>query len=273
MEAPQDGQAPPIVQAPALNRAARKGEPTEDEKLLECPGPDLAAFRDTDPWRVWRIVSEFVEGFDALADVCKAVTIFGSARVKPEDPMYSATRSLARLLGEEGYTIITGGGPGIMEAGNVGAQEAGVRSVGLGIQLPFEQSMNAFIDVPVEFRYFFARKTMFLKYAQAFVIFPGGYGTMDELFEALTLIQTGKIRNFPVVLYNTAYWRGLVDWLRETMLAEGKVSPGDLQLFLMADSPEEARDIILRAHDDPEWRIRQEEGSRQGAKRALQGEW
>lgn len=263
----------PATNAPTLNRAARKGEQTEDEKLLECVSEEQAAFRNTDPWRVWRIVSEFVEGFDAMADVCKAVTIFGSARVKADDPMYGAAREVARLLGEAGYMIITGGGPGIMEAGNVGARDAGVRSIGFGIELPFEQAMNGYIDLPVEFRYFFVRKTMFLKYAQAFVIFPGGYGTLDELTEALTLIQTGKIRNFPVILYGSAYWQGFVDWLRGSVMAEGKIGANDLDLFLISDNPEEVRDTIIRAHEDPAWRLRQEAGAQQSAKRALQGEW
>jgi uncharacterized protein (TIGR00730 family) len=208
-----------------------------------------------------------------MADVCKAVSIFGSARMMPDHPMYAAAREVARLLGEAGYAIITGGGPGIMEAGNVGAQDAGTRSIGLGIELPFEQAMNPHIDVPVEFRYFFARKTMFLKYSQAFIIFPGGFGTLDELTEALTLIQTGKIRNFPVILYGSAYWKGFLDWIRETVLVGGAISPHDLDLMLTCDSPEEVRDHVLRAHEDPGWRLRQESGSQHAAKRALQGEW
>jgi uncharacterized protein (TIGR00730 family) len=249
-------------------RARRYAGPTEDEKLLQVPHPEQAAFTNSDPWRVLRIIGEFVEGFDTLAGLGPAVTIFGSARIKPEDPMYQAAVETARLLGEAGLAIITGGGPGIMEAGNRGAREAGAKSIGLGIELPFEQGINDYVDVDLMFRYFFARKTMFVKYAQAFVIFPGGFGTMDELFESLTLIQTGKVRNFPVILFSSAYWKGLADWLRETMLAGGKISPHDLDLFYITDSPQEVRDTILRAMRDETWRARQEEGARQAIRQA-----
>jgi uncharacterized protein (TIGR00730 family) len=236
-----------------VNRNLKLGKPTEDEALLEShPAAPATEARDTsapfhrsDTWRVLRIQSEFVEGFDALATVGPAVTLFGSARVKPDDPMYAAAVETARLLGEAGMSIITGGGPGIMEAANKGARDAGVLSVGLNIELPFEQGVNPYVDLEVEFRYFFVRKTMLVKYAQGFVIFPGGFGTMDELFESLTLIQTGKIRNFPVVLYSSAYWAGLIDWLKTTLLAEGKVSAADLDLLRLVDTPEQARDQIL----------------------------
>ena len=231
---------------PSLNRAARTGRSTEDEKLLASPSPEQVVFTHTDPWRVLRITGEFVEGFDALAELAdKGVTIFGSARVRPGDPMYAAAEETARLLGEAGFAIITGGGPGIMEAGNRGARAAGARSIGLNIELPFEQGTNPYVDIAVEFRYFFVRKTMFVKYAQAFVIFPGGFGTMDELFESLTLIQTGKVQNFPVILFGSAYWSGLLDWLRTTMLVEGKIAAADLDLLVVTDSPVEVRDLIV----------------------------
>lgn len=245
-----------------LNRATRVGRPTEDEQLFALPPKDQAAFTHSDPWRVLRIMGEFVEGFDVLAELGPAVTIFGSARVKADDPQYQAAQELARLLGEAGLTIITGGGPGIMEAGNRGAQEAGVSSIGLNIELPFEQGVNQYVDVAINFRYFFVRKTMFLKYAQAFVIFPGGFGTMDELFESLTLIQTGKVQNFPVILFGSAFWGGLLDWLRSAMLTEGKISPADLDLIMVSDSPEEVRDLILRSMREQHWRGDKEESAR-----------
>jgi hypothetical protein len=230
---------------PSLNRAARLGAPTEDERLLESPSPSRAPdFLHSDPWRVFRIMGEFVEGFDTLANVGRAVTIFGSARVKPDDPQYRDAETTARLLGDAGFSVITGGGPGIMEAANRGARAGGAKSIGCNIELPFEQGVNAYVDVAINFRYFFVRKTMFVKYAEAFVIFPGGFGTMDELFEALTLIQTGKVRDFPVILFGSAYWQGLLDWLRATMLAEGKISAADLDLMVVTDSPEEAVRVI-----------------------------
>jgi uncharacterized protein (TIGR00730 family) len=212
---------------------------TADAHLLASP-VDAPAFTTTDPWRVLRIQGEFVRGFDALADVGPAVTVFGSARTTPGSAEYEAARETARLLGKSGFTIITGGGPGIMEAANRGAREAGAPSLGLNIELPFEQQVNEFVDHSIEFRYFFVRKTMLVKYSQAFLIFPGGFGTLDELFEALVLIQTGKIANFPVVLFGRAYWAGLVDWLRATMLAGGKIAPADLELMPIVDSPAEA---------------------------------
>ncbi len=222
---------------------------TKDEHLLESPSPRLSnEWSHLDPWRVLRIMGEFVEGFDELSDLGPAVTIFGSARTSPGQPMYEEACEVARLLGEAGFSIITGGGPGIMEAGNKGACAGGSESVGLGIELPFEQKMNPHVTRWLEFRYFFARKTMFLKYAQAYVIFPGGFGTLDELMESLTLIQTGKIQDFPVVMFGTEYWSGLIDWLRETVLAAGNISPEDLGIFTLTDSPQEVVDCILASY-------------------------
>lgn len=220
---------------------------TSDERLLQAPTVESQRFIHTDPWRVLRIQSEFVRGFDALADLGPAVTLFGSARTHAGDPMYVAAVETARLLGEAGYGIITGGGPGIMQAGNEGARLAGARSVGLNIELPFEQHVNPFCDIDIDFRYFFVRKVMLVKYAQAFVIFPGGYGTLDELTEALTLIQTGKIHNFPVILFGTDFWSGLVDWLRQQVLAEGKISEPDLSLFQTTDSPARVLELVRAA--------------------------
>ena len=220
---------------------------TQDECILESPGAEGAPFTDSDPWRVFRIMGEFVEGFDTLAGTGAAISIFGSARTRPDEPDYQAAVETARLLAASGLTVITGGGPGIMEAGNRGAQSMEGVSVGLGIELPFEQGLNDFVDVGIEFRYFFVRKMNFVKYSQGFVIFPGGFGTLDELFESLTLIQTGKIRRFPVVLYNADYWRGLLDWLRATMLAAGNISAPDLDLMRLADSPQEVHDLIWKA--------------------------
>ena len=246
----------------SLNRATLSGKPTEDERLLATPKPAQEAFTHSDPWRVLRIMGEFVEGFDALVNLGQAVTIFGSARVREPDPMYQATVETARLLGEAGFTIITGGGPGIMEAGNRGARMANAKSVGLNVELPFEQHVNLYVDIAIEFRYFFVRKTMFVKYAQAFVIFPGGFGTMDELFEALTLIQTGKVQDFPVILFNSAYWGGLIEWLRNTMLPEGKIAEADLNLLVLCDSPAEVRDLIVRSVREQRWRTEHEEAAR-----------
>lgn len=253
---------------PNINRAARMGRQTEDEQLLAGPALGETPFYKTDTWRVMRIMGELVEGFDSLAELDTAVTIFGSARTKPGDAQYETAVSVAKTLGEAGFNIITGGGPGIMEAGNKGAKQAGVQSVGLNIELPFEQHLNPYVDLSIDFRYFFTRKVMLVKYAQAFVIFPGGFGTMDELFEALTLIQTGKVQNFPVVLFDTSYWGGLVEWLKNSMLAGGKISPEDLDLLIMTDSAEEARDAIVRALKDRAWRLQQEEGARNVAKQA-----
>ena len=213
---------------------------TADECLLDT----LDDFTDSDPWRVLRIQSEFVNGFDTMAGLGPAVTIFGSARTPEEAPIYQAAVETARLLAQEGLAIITGGGPGIMEAANRGARLGKGLSVGFAIELPFEEAANRYVDIAITFRYFFVRKTMFVKYAQAFVIFPGGFGTMDELFEALTLIQTGKIHNFPVVLYGSDYWSGLLDWLKATMAERGNISPEDLERFVVVDAPEEVRELL-----------------------------
>jgi uncharacterized protein (TIGR00730 family) len=220
---------------------------TEDEKLLQQPGPRID-FTRTDPWRVMRIMGEFIEGFDTLASVDKAVTIFGSARIGPDDAHYDAAVETARLLAKAGFAIITGAGPGIMEAANKGARLGGGRSIGCNIELPFEQGANPYVDTLVNFRYFFVRKTMFIKYSVAFVIFPGGFGTLDELFEALTLIQTGKIYRFPVILFGRYYWAGLLRWLQARVLSEGKISEGDLDLMLVTDDPAEAVQAILSAY-------------------------
>ncbi|MCC7367614.1 MAG: TIGR00730 family Rossman fold protein [Chloroflexi bacterium] len=239
---------------PSLNLAARTGRPTEDEQLLisptqKTPSQRADDFTHTDPWRVLRIQGEFVAGFDALADVGPAITIFGSARTPRTDPMYGVAVATARRLARSGFAIITGGGPGIMEAANRGAREGKGRSIGCGIELPHEQGLNAFVDEAVNFRYFFVRKTMFVKYAEGFVIFPGGFGTLDELFEALTLIQTSKVRNFPVVLVGTAYWKGLIDWARGTILAEGKIGPHDLDLLQCTDDPSEVERIVVDCYN------------------------
>jgi hypothetical protein len=236
-----------------LNRATRMGTPTEDEQLLRRPSPDRDDFTRSDTWRVLRIMGEFVNGFDTLATLGAAVTIFGSARVREDDSMYQATVELSKQLANEGFAIISGGGPGIMEAANRGAKEAGGISIGCNIELPFEQGTNAYVDISINFRYFFVRKTMFMKYSEAFVIFPGGFGTMDELFEALTLIQTGKVRNFPLILFGSHYWNGLLNWIKGTMLAEGKVSPEDLKLLIVTDSVEEACRLIIECYNDRCW--------------------
>ena len=223
------------------------GDPTmtEDRKLLEPP--TRPAFLQTDTWRALRILSEFVEGFDALAAVGPAITVFGSARVKPGDPAYDMAREIGKLLAAEGYAVITGGGPGVMEAANRGCQEGGGLSVGCNIELPHEQSINQYVDLGVEFRYFFARKTMFVKYADGFVILPGGYGTMDELFEAITLIQTGKIRHFPVILVGSAFFGGLLEWIKVKLIGEGMISPEDLDLMQVTDDPKEVIEIVRKA--------------------------
>lgn len=249
------GRTPPSAQANVrqsgavrvvVDDAIRDAPLTEDAKLL-MPHALGLDFRTTDPWRVMRIQAEFVEGFDTLASIEKGVTIFGSARTGPDDPQYAAAQETARLLAEAGFSIITGAGPGIMEAANRGAKQGGGHSVGCNIELPFEQGANPYVDTLVNFRYFFVRKTMFIKYSVGFVIFPGGFGTLDELFEALTLIQTGKISQFPVVLFGRHYWAGLVRWLQARVLGERKISPGDLDLMLVTDDPREAADAVIAA--------------------------
>lgn len=244
------------------------GQPTQDAQLLRATTEQPVSFTSTDPWRVLRILGEFVEGFEILATTREAISIFGSARVRLGHPQYQAAVEVARLLGEAGYAIITGGGPGIMEAGNRGAQLAGAPSIGLNIELPFEQGSNRFVGIPVDFHYFFVRKTMFVKYAQGFVIFPGGFGTMDELFEALTLIQTGKIGNFPVVLFDSHYWNGLLAWIRDVMLAEGKISPPDMDLMMVTDSPQEAVEYIIECSRNNEHRQAKEERAQAATRQA-----
>ncbi len=221
---------------------------TEDEKLLQAPRNSEEDYTKTDPWRVMRITAEFVEGMDALASVRRGVSVFGSARTAPDDPMYLAAEETGRLLAEAGFTVVTGAGPGVMEAANKGAKAGGGRSVGCNIELPFEQGANPYVDTLVNFRYFFVRKTMFVKYSNAFVIFPGGFGTLDEMFEAITLIQTGKIYQFPVILFGRAYWAGLVRWLQSRVLLERKISPGDLDLLIMTDDPREVVQTIAQAY-------------------------
>ena len=221
---------------------------TEDEKFLQHRA-DPTDFTRQDTWRVMRIMSEFIEGFDNLADITKGVTIFGSARTDPQDPQYLAAQETARILAEKGFAIITGAGPGIMEAANRGAKLGGGRSIGCNIELPFEQGANPYVDTLINFRYFFVRKTMFIKYSNAFIIFPGGYGTLDEAFEALTLIQTGKIYQFPVVLFGRHYWAGLIRWIQSRVLGEKKISPGDMDLMIMTDDPAEAAKVVIEAYE------------------------
>jgi uncharacterized protein (TIGR00730 family) len=219
---------------------------TLDEEIIAA---QEAAVRSTltDEDRVERISEELRMGFDALAAVGKAASFFGSARTAADDPDYKLARETARIVGESGIAVITGGGPGLMEAANRGAQDAGVLSIGLNIELPFEQGGNPYCDIALEFHYFFARKIMFVRYASGFVVFPGGFGTMDELWEALTLIQTGKITEFPVILVGTDYWRGLVDWVADRMLSEGNIGADDLELWTLTDEPEEVRDLLMSA--------------------------
>ncbi len=218
------------------------------------------SFLESDAWRALRIMGEFIDGFDALARLGPAVSIFGSARTKPDDPMFRQAETLAARLSEQGFTVITGGGPGIMTAANKGAKEADGVSVGLAIDLPRETGLNPYVDLPAYFRYFFVRKTMFVKYAQAFVIFPGGFGTFDELFESLTLVQTDKIDHFPIILFDSSYWAGLIDWLRAQVVARGNVSEPDLELFRVSDDIEEVVDIIAESYRAREANHVSEEG-------------
>ncbi|MFB9907324.1 LOG family protein [Allokutzneria oryzae] len=219
---------------------------TTDQRLLDSRGP--SDWVHTDPWRVMRIQAEFVEGFGALAELPRAVTVFGSARTAKDHPEYAIGQNLGRALAEAGFAVMTGGGPGAMEAVNRGAQEAGGLSVGLGIELPFEQGLNPWVDLGVNFRYFFARKTMFVKYSQAFICLPGGFGTLDELFEALTLVQTKKVTKFPVVLFGSEYWNGLADWLRDSVFKHGKIGEKDLALVHVTDDIDEAVQIVNEAY-------------------------
>ncbi|MER7173129.1 TIGR00730 family Rossman fold protein [Streptomyces mesophilus] len=241
-----EAQGPPEEQylGPVVRRRDQVTPDTTDRRLLDTEGD--SEWVHTDPWRVMRIQSEFVEGFGALAELPSAISVFGSARTPADTPEYEAGVAIGRALVEAGFAVITGGGPGAMEAANKGAREADGVSVGLGIELPFEQGLNPHVDIGVNFRYFFVRKMMFVKYAQGFVVLPGGLGTLDELFEALTLVQTRKVTKFPIVLFGTAYWSGLVDWLRDTVIAQGKASEKDLLLFHVTDSVDEAVALVTK---------------------------
>jgi hypothetical protein len=246
-------------QGPAMLRGRAIPQTTTDQRLLDSRGP--AEWVHTDPWRVLRIQAEFVEGFGLLAELGRAVSVFGSARTKRGTEEYELAERISAKLAASGYAVITGGGPGIMEAANKGAARAGGVSVGLGIELPFEQKLNDHIDIGLEFRYFFVRKTMFVKYSQAFVVLPGGFGTLDELFESVTLVQTGKITRFPIVLVGTDYWSGLLAWIKDTMLSSGKISAADPELLNMTDDPDEVVHIVMTAHESQE-RAAQEAAAR-----------
>ena len=241
-EHPREKQRGPIV----LRRSRREEATTTDERLLDSRGP--SDWVHTDPWRVMRIQSEFVEGFGVLAELPRAVTVFGSARTPREHPEYELGRKIGGALANAGFAVITGGGPGTMEAVNRGASEAGGLSVGLGIELPFEQGLNPWVDLGINFRYFFARKMMFIKYAQAFVCLPGGFGTLDELFEALCLVQTKKVTKFPVVLFGRSYWGGLHQWITDTVLSTGKVNERDLDLLYLTDDIDDAVRVVEDAY-------------------------
>ena len=249
------------VLEPIPPRTPFSGSPTEDEQLLNrqvpanprARAPELGAFTHTDAWRVMRIQGEFVHGINALAEVGAAVALFGSARLKEGNPYYEAARLLASKLADAGFAVITGGGPGIMEAANRGAREANGLSIGCNIELPFEQSGNGYANLSINFRYFFIRKTMFVKYANGFIIFPGGFGTLDELFEALTLVQTKKINRFPIILFGSSYWSGLLKWIEGTLLDHGTISPEDLNLLIVTDNVDEARDVIVDCYNTRCW--------------------
>jgi uncharacterized protein (TIGR00730 family) len=232
---------------PVVQRRDQVDTGTTDQRLLDSRG--ASDWVHTDPWRVMRIQAEFVEGFGALAELGPAISVFGSARTPTDHPSYAAAEQLGRKLVEAGFAVITGGGPGAMEAANKGASEAGGVSVGLGIELPYESGLNEWADVGINFRYFFARKTMFVKYSQGYVVLPGGLGTLDELFEALTLVQTGKITRFPLALVGVDYWSGLIDWLRDHAMAGGKVSQKDLDMFVVTDDIDEAVALMVAARD------------------------
>ncbi|GAA1853014.1 TIGR00730 family Rossman fold protein [Myceligenerans crystallogenes] len=239
---PQQGRG--YRKGPVLLRGNQIPLETTDQRLLASG--ESAAWVHSDPWRVLRIQSEFVEGFGALAEIGPAVSVFGSARTKPDHPDYGHAETVGRLLVESGYAVITGGGPGIMEAANKGARAAGGVSIGLGIELPFEQGVNEYVNLGINFRYFFARKTMFVKYAQGFIVMPGGFGTFDELFEAITLVQTHKVTGFPLVLFGSEYWGGLLDWVRTAVLDRGMISEADLDLLYLTDDPAEAVSHVMR---------------------------
>jgi uncharacterized protein (TIGR00730 family) len=239
--APEAAGSPPENRrqtGPVTLRGQKVPQTTTDQRLLEDHQDN--DWLHADPWRVMRIQSEFVEGFGTLSELGPAAAVFGSARTRPDDPAYAMGVEVGRLLAQAGYAVITGGGPGAMEAANKGAFEADGTSVGLGIELPFESGLNEYVDLGINFRYFFARKVMFLKYSRGFIVLPGGFGTLDELFEAVTLAQTQKVTGFPVVLMGVAYWQGLIDWLRDTVLGNGMISPGDIDRLILTDDPHEA---------------------------------
>jgi uncharacterized protein (TIGR00730 family) len=234
---------------PATLRGKHIPKTTTDQRLLDWRGP--SDWVHTDPWRVLRIQAEFVEGFGLLAELGQAVSVFGSSRTARGSAEYAAAEEIGARLAKAGYAVITGGGPGVMEAANKGATSVGGVSVGLGIELPLEQGINEYVEIGLEFRYFFVRKTIFVKYSQAFVVLPGGFGTLDELFEAVTLVQTGKITRFPIVLVGSSYWGGLRDWIAGTLLADGKISAADPELIKVSDDPAEVVQIICDAHSQP----------------------
>jgi uncharacterized protein (TIGR00730 family) len=238
-----------FVEGSVVRGVAQRQGTTTDQRLLESRG--ATDWVHTDPWRVLRIQAEFVDGFGTLAELGPATGVFGSARTPPDHPLYAAAEQVGARLAEAGQAVITGGGPGIMEAANKGAAQAGGISVGLGIELPFETGLNPYVNLGINFRYFFARKTMFVKYAQGFVVLPGGFGTLDELFEALTLVQTRKVTSFPVVLFGSAYWAGLVGWLRETALSHGAISSPDLKMFTVTDDVDEAVAAVVASPEPP----------------------
>jgi uncharacterized protein (TIGR00730 family) len=241
--------AQPRRKGPLELRRKQAAVEMSDQRLLDTKGP--GHFIHTDPWRVMRIQSEFVEGFGALSDLGQAVSVFGSARTKPGSTYYDMGVEVGRQLAEAGVAVITGGGPGSMEAANRGAVEGNGVSVGLGIELPFEQGLNQWVDLGINFRYFFARKTMFVKYAQGFIVLPGGLGTLDELFEAMVLVQTQKVTSFPIVLLSTSFWGPMLEWIKGTLVAEGMVSEKDLDLIQVVDTPEEAVNLVLHGHVRP----------------------
>ncbi|MGZ4475080.1 MAG: LOG family protein [Nocardioides sp.] len=220
---------------------------TSDQRLLDSRGPQ--GWTHTDVWRVMKIQAEFVEAFEDLAEIGPAISIFGSARTKRDDPVYETGVKLGSALVEAGFAVITGGGPGAMEASNKGAREAGGTSIGLGIELPWEQHLNEYVDLEIQFRYFFVRKTMFVKYSQGYIVLPGGLGTLDELFEAMTLVQTDKVTRFPIVLIGVEHWSGLLDWMKTRMLAEGLISQSDLDMLTLTDDIDEAVDLMVKARD------------------------
>jgi uncharacterized protein (TIGR00730 family) len=247
VERADDETAPEKYRGRTVLRRTQFDRSTTDQRLLDSRGP--TDWVHTDPWRVLRIQSEFVEGFGALAELGPAISVFGSARTQVDDPSYAMAERIGRALVQAGFAVVTGGGPGVMEAANKGACEAGGVSVGLGIELPFEAGLNQYVDRGLNFRYFFARKTMFVKYAQGFIVLPGGFGTFDELFEALTLVQTQKVTSFPVVLIGVDYWSGLLDWMRSTVLAQGKISEADLGMITLTDDIELAVRLMVESRD------------------------